>query len=142
VTLALVAKAIVIALLSALVAWFPAAIFWTLDLGPELKLATMMKMLSIALLGSFCVGLPVAAITLILARNFLISRPATVLIMANFAAAMMALASYALGGIFAVLMLGAPAFLAANTYATLGLVWIIHPMRKTLNSPPQEKEIA
>lgn len=137
--LALIAKALLIALLSAFVAWLPAALFWTQDIDPELRLATMMAMIPIAMLGSFCVGLPVAGLTLFLASRSLIARPATVFIIANFAASIMALASYALGDMFAVIVLGIPAFLAANTYAALGLIWIIQPMRTSLKHPIREK---
>ncbi|MEE4538543.1 MAG: hypothetical protein V2J51_08660 [Erythrobacter sp.] len=123
-------KGVVIAFFAAVAAWLPAAAFWTLDMDQQSRFAVATRMLPIAILGSYVVGLPVAMLTFFFARRHLIDSPKTLFLMANLSAIVMTLASYAIGDRLVVLMLGVPSFIAANTYAFFGWIWVINLIRE------------
>jgi hypothetical protein len=117
-------KALVIALVAAVVAWLPFAIVNSLDGGLTFAFLPM------ALLGSFSVGLPIAALTFVFAGKHLANSPATLAMVTVLAGIMLVLASYALASEVGVLALGIPSFIAALTFGVLGWFWVLRPMRK------------
>ncbi len=123
-------RALFIALLAALVAWYPMVEFVTVEdeAGPLSEVG--LKLLGVALLGSFALGLPIALLVYWLAGKSLSRSPGIVFMIANLAGAMMMLASFVLADEFGMLMLGVPSWIAANVYAGLGWLWILKPMRE------------
>ncbi len=118
-------KSVGIAALAALAALVPAAI--SLNDG-----SYWIAFIYVALIGSFGVGLPVAALVYWFARRELLRRPALVFLFANLAGAILALTSALLGDLFGLWAFGLPSLLAANTFAMLGWLWIIRPAREAL----------
>ncbi|MEL6487360.1 MAG: hypothetical protein AAFQ13_09470 [Pseudomonadota bacterium] len=117
------AKSAAIALIAGVLAWLPYGALNAIDGGLSVSL------LPIALLGSFAIGLPIALVCLYLAGTHLRRSPGTVFLMANFAGAVLLLASYVLGQGSGLIALGAPSVIAANTFALLGWFWILKPER-------------
>lgn len=140
-SLATIAKALIIALSAGILAWLPLAISWVLGMDGELGLPAALSALPFALFGSFCVGLPVAVLTFFLSWRHLARSPTTLAMIAVLAGIMMILTSYAIADEAGVVTLGVPAFIAAVTYGLLGWFWILKPIRKTLTNLPPEKEI-
>ena len=116
------AKAIVIALIAAIMSWLPA--------GLLVGFATITTLLPTALLGSFAIGLPIAILVFCFAGAELAKSFTTLAAMTFLAGIMLLLASYAVAGEGGVKLLGIPAFIAAVTYGVLGWFWILKPLQK------------
>jgi len=138
VTLAVLGKSILIALVAAIAAWaFPMLYFaieeGSIDLGPT----SLMRQASfIALMGSYCVGLPIALVTYFLARQHLMRSPNTLFTIAFLASVMMVLVCLVFGDAFVALVFGVPAAIAAWVFAVLGWLWILKPQHEVLDALP------
>lgn len=127
--LALLGKALVIALLSGIAAWLPMALLLLWGIDTELRLSFGLRLLLFALLGSFAVGLPIALLTFHLSARELAKKPTTVFLAANLAGAILMFVTYLLGGPFGAVFYGVPSLIAANTFAALGWYMILQPTR-------------
>lgn len=130
----LIGKSVAIAVVAALVAWLPMAVLVTWDMDLELRVPTAIRLLSVSLLGTLAIGLPVTLLTYFLARKELEKSFKTVLLTANLAGIVMLLVTTVLGNLFGGFVFGIPSILAANTFAVLGWFWIIKPHRKTFHA--------
>lgn len=120
----------VISVLAGVAAWVPAVFVFDTGPGSILPRYYTLRFLPVALAGSCGIGLPVAALCLYLAGAHLRRSPGTVFLMANFAGAVLLLASYVLEQEFGLIALGVPSVIAANTFALLGWLWILKPQRE------------
>ena len=130
-SLNLLAKSVLIALLAALSAW---AYLLVLSLYTGGQVATSgyrATMLYGSLIGSFSIGLPIALLTYWMSHRHLKASPRTLAMISLLAGVMMLLASYAIGDRAAAVMLGIPAFFAATTFGIFGWFWIVKPARET-----------
>ncbi|AWW74773.1 hypothetical protein CD351_10090 [Erythrobacter sp. KY5] len=131
--LALIGKAVIIALCAAVAAWGYVALLGlvqTLLTGaPQFGQEAALTSFGFALLGSFAIGLPTALLTYFLSSRHLIHSPTTVMITGLLSGVMLILASFVLGGERGIVLLGVPAFIAAITFAVLGWYWILKPKR-------------
>ncbi len=128
-TIGLILRALLIALLAALAAWLPLAVLVALDIDVGIIPSYSVLLLPLALFGSFALGLPIALLVYWLAGKSLTGSPKTVFMMANLAGVMMMLASFVLAGESGIRLLGIPSWIAANVYALLGWFWILKPGR-------------
>lgn len=126
----LLGKSVVIALCAAVVAWFYLLAMVSYSGADLLDTSYSGLMLQGTLLGSLTIGLPVSLLTLSMARRHLLQSPRTLAMIVALAGVMMVLASYALAEREGMIMLGAPAFLAAIVYGAMGWFWILRPMRE------------
>lgn len=95
-----------------------------------------------ALVGSYTIGFPVALLTFQFSAKHMAQSPSVLVMIAALSAIMLVLASFAIGDANAAYWLGLPSVAAVLTYAALGWLWIIRPIRNTLKTPPQDKELA
>jgi hypothetical protein len=123
-------------------AWLPVMFMFETGSNSVLPRFYTLRFLPVAIAGSFGIGFPVALLTFLFSWRHLAQSSATLAIVAVLAGIMMILTSYAIADEEGVFLLGIPAFVAALTYGILGWFWILKPLQRTLNSPPQEKEIA
>ncbi|MEL7518856.1 MAG: hypothetical protein AAFN48_07875 [Pseudomonadota bacterium] len=126
----LLLKSLAIAFSAGVLAWLPLAITWAFEMDGLSGLPAALAALPFALMGSICVGLPVAVLTFLFAGRHLASSPTTLAMVATLAGIMMVLTSYAIAEEAGVVTLGIPAFIAALTYGILGWFWIIKPIRR------------
>ncbi len=135
-TIAVLGKAIIIAFMAALTAWlFPVA--YLVSTGDSLNLnpaSPVRQGSTIALLGSYGVGMPVSLLTYFLARRHLMQSPMTLFTIASLAGVMMILVCLVFGDGFLALMFGVPSLIAALVFATLGWFWILKPEREAANA--------
>lgn len=85
---------------------------------------------SVALMGSYVVGFPVAVLIFLLSAKHLVHKPSTLVLITLLASVVMLIASFAIGDAGAMLAFGLPSVVAAITYAILGHLWIIRPVRE------------
>jgi fluoride ion exporter CrcB/FEX len=128
VTVSIIARFAVIALVAAIAAWAPVAVSFAMD-GAAFDATFYLGLLAVALLGSFAIGLPVALITFHLSWRQLAQAPITLALVAVLSGVMMMLASFVLLGREGLLALGIPSFIAAATFGLLGWLWIVKPIR-------------
>ena len=123
--------------------YFVAALVFDTPLrtGAGYTIGSAVRVFMPSLMASFAIGLPGALMTFVLSGKHLAQSPVTVAMVAVLAGIVMILTSFAIGDEEAVRILGIPAFIAALTYGILGWFWILKPLQRTLNIPPQEKEI-
>ena len=134
--LRLIGKFLVIAFLAGLAAWVP-FLFYVEMLGMDwVKGGPAMDNhligLRIAMLGTFAVGLPIAIMVYFLARDSLVREPRTLLTIALLSGVMIALTGLVLEDVEAAWQMGLPTLAAAGTFAALGYIWIIKPMRESM----------
>ncbi len=129
-TLNVIGKAMLIALCAAIAAWLPVAIMMTTGLDSGLRAAMALSLLPLALLGSFAIGLPISLIAFLWTKNHVMTSVTTLFVMANLAGIVLILTSFVLLKEEGVYILGIPSFIAANTFAILGWLWIIRPLRR------------
>ncbi|MEO1648272.1 MAG: hypothetical protein AAFR32_05580 [Pseudomonadota bacterium] len=86
---------------------------------------------SIAVLGSYAIGFPVAFLTFTFAGQHMASSPSIIAMIAALSSVMLLLASFAIGDAGAMYWLGIPSVIAVATYAVLGWFWIVRPMQKS-----------
>ncbi|EAQ30195.1 hypothetical protein NAP1_05445 [Erythrobacter sp. NAP1] len=134
--LALIGKAVIIALCAAVAAWGYVALLGfvhTMTTGEQqFSTEAALTTLGFSLLGSFAIGLPTALLTYFLSSRHLIYSPTTVMITGLLSGVMLVLASFVLGGEAGIVMLGVPALIAAITFAVLGWYWILKPKREAI----------
>ncbi|BDW82647.1 hypothetical protein MACH24_20850 [Erythrobacter sp. Dej080120_24] len=131
-TLAVFGKAMIIAIVAALIAWAYLLAFSEISGGDSVAPGSREIMLYGSLTGSFAIGLPVALLVFWMSHRHLAASPTTLAMIVVLAGIMMLLASFVIGDAEGMIVLGVPAFLAAATFGVLGWFWIIRPMR---NSP-------
>lgn len=127
----LLLKLLAIAFVAAVLSWLPVAgSFW---LGANEQhswgIEMPLRLFPIALIGSFGVGFPIAALVYFLAKDQLRKAPGILFLIANLAGTMMILTSYFLTDASGMLLLGVPSLIAANVFALLGWFWILKPGR-------------
>ena len=130
-TLRLIGKGIVIAFIAAAVAWLSVVGYFGVIDG-ELHLDPnyyFVQAIPLALMGSYCIGLPVALLTFVLSKDHLIRSPKTLATITALAGVMMVLAALTFGDEFTALVFGLPAAVAGAVFAVLGWFWILKPMR-------------
>ncbi|MGB3469456.1 MAG: hypothetical protein WBA51_01370 [Erythrobacter sp.] len=127
-TFSIIARFAVIAFAAAVAAWVPLVFGHFFRDGEPLAIQTYFASLSVALLGSFTVGLPVALLTFHLAWRHLVQSPVTLAMIACLSGVMMMLTSFVLLGREGLITLGLPSFIAAGTFGLLGWLWIIKPI--------------
>jgi len=120
-------KGIVIAFFAALAAWIPIAGLMALEVDVGLIPSYSALLLPLAMLGSYAIGLPISLLVYFLAGPSLTAAPGIVFLMANLAGAMMTLTGFFLAERSGMMLLGLPAWLAANVFALLGWLWILKP---------------
>ena len=133
-TVLVLIKAVLIALIAAAMAWLPAGIMFTAEMGPEIVVTGLGLLFKFAMLGSFAVGLPVALLVLWLAGGQLAQNPSILAMVVALSCVMLLLASFVIGGVPVMFLYGLPCILAALTYGVLGWLWILKPMRKDRNA--------
>ena len=106
------------------------ALFLTSGMVSSSVLPTMMRLLPLALLGSFAVGLPIALLTFWLAGKELMQSPSPVFFAANLAGIMLIMVTFLLGDLIGAVFYGLPSLMAANVFAFLGWFWILRPLRE------------
>ena len=124
-------KCLAVTILAALVAWLPMAILLTIGIDANLATPLAGRLLVLPILGCTLVGLPLAFI--IVRRTSELSL-AKLLIFANAAGTLLALACAIPGGGFAAFFYGLPSLLAANAFAIFGWILIAKPSQKTANA--------
>ncbi len=124
----LLAKSCAIALIAGLAAWLPMAILLTVDMDANLALPAAVRMLPLALLGAFAVGLPIALLTYVLSGSHLRGSAYPVFLAANLAGMVLLTVTFLLGHLFGVFLFGLPTLVAANVFALLGWFWILKPV--------------
>lgn len=122
-------KAAVIALVAALVTGVPMAILLAWDIETSLVPTFISRLIGLAMLGSFAVGLPIALIVFFLAGSELAKNRSSVFIAANLAGVMLLITTALLGGMIGAVFYGLPSLVAANVFGALGWLWILKPMR-------------
>lgn len=129
----LLGKAIVIAILAGLVAPAPLFIAGAYEAlageSPGWTVQSALATWSVALLGSFAIGLPIALLTHFLAAKQMARFPSTLPLAAGLSIVVMTIASFVIAGPAGIFLFGLPAAVAALTYAVLGQVWVIRPLR-------------
>ena len=128
-TLAVFGKSIIITICAALMAWGYLLAFSLYSGGDLAAPGSRGIMLYGSLIGSFAIGLPVALLVFWMSRDHLAASPVTLAMFVVLAGIMMLLASFVIGDVEGMIVLGTPAFLAAATFGVLGWFWIIRPMR-------------
>ena len=122
-------KFLAIAFAAAVVAWLPVYLLFGLDMSSRLQPSFAGGLFQIALAGSFGIGLPIALATFMMARRHLASSPSTLVLIVLLVGVMIALTSLVLLDASAAFLFGIPSLLAAATYAVLGWLWVLRPMR-------------
>ncbi|MEM6828178.1 MAG: hypothetical protein AAF553_09565 [Pseudomonadota bacterium] len=125
-SVAIAAKLLAIALIAALAA---SAAFGALLAFNGAFNQTAYNAFSIAVLGSYAIGFPVAFLTFQFAGRHMAASPSTIAMIAALSSVMLLLASFAIGDVGAMYWLGIPSVIAVVTYAVLGWFWIVRPMR-------------
>lgn len=131
----ILAKFLCIAFFAGLAAWAIGASIFVFERSPTPVDLTpiLTSIFWVALLGSYVVGLPVAALVFAMAHKHLVQSPKTLFMLAALAGVMMTLTCLVLGDARAAMLFGIPSFAAAMTFAAFGYLWIIKPQREALN---------
>ena len=128
--LSLLGKALVIAICAAVTpALTLAVVSAVLENGGAMSLQATYSLFAVSLLGSFMIGFPVAMLVYFMAWRHLVRFPTTLVLITFLSVVVMTIASFVIGGAGGIAFLGLPAAFAAVTYAGLGYLWIIRPMR-------------
>lgn len=128
--LTLIGKSVLITIAAALAAWLYLIGFASYGEGEISTRGYVGLLLYGSLAGSFAIGLPVALLVFWMSHRHLVASPITLAMIVALSGIMMLLASFVIGDIEGMIMLGTPAFLAAVTFGVLGWLWIVAPLRK------------
>lgn len=125
-TLGLLARLAVIAFFAAVAASL--AFFGLLMMDGAVD-AMMYPAIYVALVGSYAIGFPVALLTFQFSAKNMAQSPGVLVMIAALSSVMLVLTSFAIGDKVAAYWLGVPSVIAVFTYAALGWLWIVRPMR-------------
>ena len=130
--LSLIAKGIAIAVFAAMASWaYLFAIALNEGHGVEWARGSESALIfSVALLGTFAIGLPIAFFAYRFSALHMAQSFVTLAMVAVLSGIMLILASFVVGDMVGVRLLGIPAFIAAITFGLLGWFWIIRPQEK------------
>jgi hypothetical protein len=125
----LAAKVFLVAVLAGLASGLPIATLLTWDLDFGLRLNAIARLLSLAMVGSFLIGLPVSLLTYQLLKADQQFGIRTLVLIANVAAVIVASLAGAAAGVFGLVFFGLPILIAANVFAVAGWLFIVKPTR-------------
>ena len=125
-TLGALARLAAIAFAAAVVASLAVAVMLFIDGSFD---AMMYPTVYAALVGSYAIGFPVALLTFLFSGRHMAHSPSVLVMIAALSATMLVLASYAIGDREAAYWLGLPSVAAVMTFAGLGWLWIVRPLR-------------
>ena len=125
--LALLAKMAAIAFLAAVMASLAFVALLIIDGGTFD--AMMYPTVYVALVGSYVIGFPVALFTFQFSAKHMAQSPSVLVMIATLSGTMLVLASYAIGDRDAAYWLGLPSVAAVMTFAGLGWLWLVRPLR-------------
>lgn len=133
--LSLAGKGIAIAIFAAIASWgyhFVAAL--RTGHGAEWIMGSESSLIfSVALLGTFAIGLPIAFFAYRFSALHMAQSFVTLAMVAVLSGIMLVLASFVVGDRAGVVLMGIPAFIAALTFGLLGWFWVLRPQRKSRN---------
>lgn len=132
--LSLAGKGIAIAIFAAIAAWaYHFVVALQIGHGVEWARGSESALaFSVALVGTFAIGLPVAFFAYRFSALHMAKSFVTLAMVAVLSGIMLILASYVVADRAGVLVLGIPAFIAALTFGLLGWFWILRPQEKAL----------
>ncbi len=126
-TIAIVMKAIFIALIAAVPAGLVAAIFFNIGLGESLTPGLMYFCIVISALLSLIIGTPIFLLSFYIIRQYADFHFGNVLLIANLAAFLLSLFMVIFAGWLVALLVAMAIFVAANLFAGLGWHIVLKP---------------
>ncbi len=138
----LIVKSVVIAVCAGFAAAIPVVVVNAVDSyildTPMFQPMVFSLYLSVAMLGCFAIGLPIALLTYFLAGKHMVRFPTTLPLAAFLSVIVMTIASFVIAGPEGIVLLGFPAALSAATFAGLGWLWIIRPLRDRMENADRD----